>query len=414
MREKKHISLLAAILININIIIGAGVFLNVKPLIKIAGPLCFLSYLLGAAILLPFVYSLAKLAAANPASGGLYIYGKKYLNPFLGFLSGWVYFVGKTVSAAFLAYAFTSFFQHQFIFLQSRSPLFLTSIVIFSLILLNIAGAHIGGPIQYIFFSIKIIPILFALIFGLTILQPTYFYGPKVFSHLISTIPIALYPLMGFEVTCSIGHMIKNPKKNIFWAITGSFMFTTIIYILFQGVLFGALGAGALGYEEPLMILGNKLFVYPIIGQFIIALVFTSVISGSFGILTSNCWNLHALAKDNHLPGKKWLTKVSKQHVPWVSLLFQGAIACILLIMSQNQIALQSMSVFGAVFSFLLSALAAYKARNKIKIAQWVPMLAISSCSYILFLCFQKMIFAGVSIPYIVLLLAGVLVSLKR
>lgn len=262
--KKQNISLFAALLINVNIIIGAGVFLNVKPLSSIAGPLGASGYLLGAILLFPFVFSLAKLAEAHPVSGGLYAYSRQYLNKFLGFISGWVYFVGKTVSAAFLANAFATFFQKQIPFLQPYPTLLLSSIVIFTLLTINIAGARIGGPIQYLFFSAKAFPILFAILFGMLRIHPANFSTILLNARAaFSTIPVALYALMGFEITCSIAHLIEKPRTNVFRAIVWSFLFITTLYILFQVALFGALGAGTLHAVEPVTMLANKIFASP-------------------------------------------------------------------------------------------------------------------------------------------------------
>jgi amino acid transporter len=210
--------------------------------------------------------------------------------------------------------------------------------------------------------------------------------------------------------------MIKKPNKNIFFAIFGSFLFVTVIYILFQAILFGVLGQEIFSAGEPLTLLANKIFYNPLVGQLITTCVFTSVIAGSFGMLTSNCWNLHTLAKEKHLPAEKFLSKLSKKDVPWASLLFEGAIACLLLVISKNQIALQSMSVFGVVFSFVLTAIAAYRAtkQKQLAIKPIIPILSIASCFYILTLCFGKIVHAGISIPYIALLASGIAVSFTK
>ena len=419
MQEKNKISLTAAILINVNIIIGAGIFLNVKPLTQIAGSLGFFGYIFGSIILFPFVYSLAKLAQLHPVSGGLYVYSKEHLNPFVGFLSGWSYFIGKTISAAFLSYSFATFFQNRILFLQQFHSLLLTSIVIFSLISLNIIGVHIGGKIQLLFITIKMIPVLFVLIFGLTIFQPQVFDLSATFkSTTFSGIPIALYALMGFEITCSISHLIKNASQNAFRAMLGSFIIVVIIHILFQTILFGALSTSLLSYPEPLAALAHTIFTkHLIIGRIISSLVFTSVIAGSFGILTSNCWNLHVLAKNNHLPFKNILTKKSATNVPSGSLILEGVIAVAMIAISKNQIALQSMSVFGVVLSFLLSAIAAFQAsKNKYikSLPIYIPTLSIACCCYILFLCFQKISQSGISLPFIVMLLSGIIITLIK
>jgi len=394
----KKISLRSAILININIIIGAGIFLNITPLAKIAGRFSFASYLLSAAILAPFVFILAKLASENPVPGGLYVYSKEHLSPFFGFVSGWCYFIGKTVSAAFLAHAFTSYMQTKISFLQNFPTVALSCITIFSLIFLNICGAHICGKIQYAFIFIKIIPFLFVFLFGIFSVGASNSTFPALTS-LVATIPIALYPLMGFEITCAIGHLIKNPQKNIFRAISWSFAIVVATYALFQFFVVAIAGNNISG--SPLVTFTHVVLKNEFVGRILTSLVFTSVIAGSFGILSSNCWNLYALESK-----RRFFALTTKTGIPWVSLCIEGIIACGMLLLSQNQISLQSMSVFGVVVSFLLSAIAALKKyKNIISIA------AVASCLYILFLCFEKIRVGGTSIPYIALLIAGIILG---
>ena len=47
--------------------------------------------------------SSARLAALYPASGGTYLYGRKRLGDFWGYLAGWAFVVGKTASCAAMA-----------------------------------------------------------------------------------------------------------------------------------------------------------------------------------------------------------------------------------------------------------------------------------------------------------------------
>ena len=69
---------LVAVLICINSIIGAGLFINPRPLTQFAGPYGFLVYMLGALLLTPLVLSVAELAKLHPVAGGLYVYSKTH------------------------------------------------------------------------------------------------------------------------------------------------------------------------------------------------------------------------------------------------------------------------------------------------------------------------------------------------
>lgn len=405
--EPKKIGLLTAMLINISIMVGAGIFLNIRPLVAIAGSLGFLGYILSAAILFPFVYTLAKMARNNPVCGGIYVYSHKYIHPLVGFISGWCYFIGMTVSVAFLAYTFTSFIQSHVKFLQSIPAVGLTCITILSLAALNIAGARVGGKVQLLFISAKVFPIACIMIFGLLNLFSGPLMEAQSFFTLFSTIPLAIYALIGFEVSCTIAHLIDNPAKNVFRAIIGSFLIVAFLFSIFELIVILALGKSIVAESMTLAQVVGQLFTSaPLLGKIVTSLMYTSVIAGSFGILTSNCCNLFTLSKHGHFFGLKPLLIETKGGTPVASILIESLLACLILVISKNQIALQSMAVFGVVLAFLLSAIAAFKATRS-----FISLVGIASCGYILFLCFHKMQSAGVSIPYILFIVGGIVIA---
>jgi APA family basic amino acid/polyamine antiporter len=53
--------------------------------------------------------SSAQLAALHPESGGTYVYGRRRLGPFWGFLAGWGFVIGKLASCAAMAMTFASY-----------------------------------------------------------------------------------------------------------------------------------------------------------------------------------------------------------------------------------------------------------------------------------------------------------------
>jgi len=93
------LSLLAAIFININIMLGTGFFINTVVLTKEAGSLSSSVYLVVALLILPLIMSMAKLLEYSPESGTFYDFGK-YISPYFGFLSSWSYFTAKLCSSA--------------------------------------------------------------------------------------------------------------------------------------------------------------------------------------------------------------------------------------------------------------------------------------------------------------------------
>ncbi|MFA5075224.1 MAG: amino acid permease [Candidatus Babeliales bacterium] len=418
MQTSKKINLSTAILININVILGAGIFINPQILTKTVGEFGFIFYIIAALILLPIVLTIASLAQKNQEAGGLYVYSKKYLNPTIGFISTWGYFLGKTSSAALLVNIFVSFFQINIIYLQKIPTIYLDLFVIFFLIFLNIIGVKIGGKIQYLFVFFKLIPYLFVAIVGF------YFFKTDFFSHMefakypdfLSIIPISIFVFLGFEIVCSVGHLIEAPEKNLKRAIIISFSIVAISVSLFQLAIFGALGPILKEYLQPVASLASTYFPNILILPFLLNIfVFGSILSGSFGSLTANCWNLYAMAKDNHIPANKFLTKINKNNAPWVSLLIEGLIAGILLFITKNQSSLQSMTVLGISSAYFCSSLAAFASLKFFKknfYSYILPILSIISSFYIIWLCLKNLFTSGISFSFLSIFFFGILLKL--
>src|SRR5258708_38593030 len=83
--------------------VGAGVFAALEAAAAAAGNGLLIG-LAGAAVVAYFnATSTARCAARYPESGGAYIYGRKRLGEFWGYLAGWGFIVGKTASCAAIA-----------------------------------------------------------------------------------------------------------------------------------------------------------------------------------------------------------------------------------------------------------------------------------------------------------------------
>jgi basic amino acid/polyamine antiporter, APA family len=108
-RLARRLGLADAVVIGLGAMLGAGVFSAVGPAAGAAG-----SWLLGALVVAGGVAyanatSSAALAAVYPESGGAYVYGRRRLGPFWGFLAGWAFVAGKLASCAAMALTLGSY-----------------------------------------------------------------------------------------------------------------------------------------------------------------------------------------------------------------------------------------------------------------------------------------------------------------
>ena len=69
--------------------LGAGVFVVFAPAAALAGPLLAVAVALAGVIAYCNAVAYAQLAAQYPSSGGTYVYGRKRLGEWPGFIAGW-------------------------------------------------------------------------------------------------------------------------------------------------------------------------------------------------------------------------------------------------------------------------------------------------------------------------------------
>lgn len=360
----------------------------------------------------PLILTIAELTRLQPVSGGLYVYSKQYVGSFAGFLSGWAYFLAKSTSAAFLVHTVNDFFVGQ------KSHIVLDAALISFLILLHIIGVSINSKIKYLFALMKLTPLLFGLLAGFFLFDSHNFNFTNLSFDKISTaIPVCLYALIGFEVVCSIGGFVENPTRNIKRTILIAFSIVSLITVLLQLSLFGALGDGLAHTKEPMLELGFVFFGEgALLAKIINGLVFASITGGAFFMLGSNCWNLFTLAQNHHLPFEKILTKTNRHGSPWVALVIEGITAFTMISITTMQLPLQNMVIFSIFSCFMVNCLGAIKASNLglLRIPRVVPVLAIGTCVYVIGLCFSNIMKYGVSTSFLSIFSVGIVLAWNR
>src|SRR4051794_33962825 len=98
-----------AVVVGLGAMLGAGIFAALSPAAQAAGSALLLGLASAAVVAYCNATSSARLAALYPESGGTYVYGRRRLGPFWGYLGGWSFVVGKTASCAAMALTFASY-----------------------------------------------------------------------------------------------------------------------------------------------------------------------------------------------------------------------------------------------------------------------------------------------------------------
>ena len=384
------LSLLSAILININIMLGSGIFINTVILTQQAGSLGAFVYIAVALLILPLILAIGQLLHYHHESGTFYDFGAA-VSPFFGFLSSWSYFVAKLCTSALGVHVCLSFLQQVLPVLRPIPILFFDACVIIIFALLNMLNLKVGKSIQYSFVTLKMIPIFFVIIAGLFLFNGANFSADTfIWSGIPLSVPFVLYAFSGFEASCSLSSRLKDPQKNGPRAIFISYATVVTIIFLYQFLFYGSLGPmlGSItnGYLGTYPALLNKYAFTESTKQILQTLlsiaIASSTLGASYGIMYSNGWNLYTLAQRNHTFFRKHLISLNAHGMPYACIMVEGLLALLYILITRgNQVPLQQVSSLGGTIAYTLSSIAllilTYRNKNRIGL---LPILSIASC----------------------------------
>lgn len=409
--QTQKLSLPAAILININIMLGAGIFINTPDLAQRAGWLGFLAYVLVGILMLPLILTIAELLRRHPTTG-FYGFGASEIHPFIGFISTWSYFTSKLASCTIMIHASVRFIQHLVPALASVSPYIFDITLITFFILCNMLNMKTGSAIQKTFIFFKMLPVVFIILSGMIFFNTeSLTIGTQSMQDFYTTLPLVLYAILGFEAACSLSNQIENPEKNAPLAVLISFGVVITLSLLYQFFFYALIGPNLAGahYSSIFGMYIDKIIpLSQALRMKLIALmqlgIAVSMLGGAYGIYFSNSWNLHTLAQYKHLYMPDLFSKLNKHAIPYMCILTEGFLTFLYLGITQGDATpLRQLSAFGSTITYTLSSLALVAAlwRNRTSQAMFIiSLLAVCNCMILLASCINNFMLNGIQTLY--------------
>jgi basic amino acid/polyamine antiporter, APA family len=249
-RLARRLGTFDAVVVGLGSMIGAGVFAAFGPAARAAGNGLLAGLAIAATVAYCNATSSAQLAAIYPESGGTYVYGRKRLGPFWGFLAGWGFVVGKLASCAAMAITFGSYASPSL-----ARPLAVGAVV--ALTAVNYMGVQKTAALTKL--------IVAAVLSALTVVVAAVWLGG-------STEPERLWPLSGtsaygilqsagflffafagYARLATIGEEVIDPKRTIPRAIPIALGITLVVYAAVAvSALAGASAAAVASSAAPL------------------------------------------------------------------------------------------------------------------------------------------------------------------
>jgi basic amino acid/polyamine antiporter, APA family len=235
----RKLGLIDALSIVIGMVIGGGIFL-VPNLVarELKSATTILAVWVFAGVISFFgALACAELGAAFPSTGGQYVFLREAYGPLVGFLCGWsMFLVARTAQVAWLAVTMALYVSY---FVPLSAPaskmLGIGAIAIFTAI--NYRGVAAGAMVQKTFTLAKVAGLL--VIIGSAFLWSGKAAQPPVGVSgglSVSSFGVALIASLlaydGWVQLSFVAGEIRNPQRNVFYALTLGSIACIVIYLL--------------------------------------------------------------------------------------------------------------------------------------------------------------------------------------
>lgn len=244
----------AMVLLFINGVIGSGIFGLPSKVFKEVGVYSIAALLVCALAVFVIVLCFAEVSSRFDKTGGPYLYASASLGPLPGFITGWLLLLTRFITYAALInllVTYLSVFSSWFTLPSSRF------IVIIGLTLLLAFINHVGiqntTRVNNFLTFAKLLPLLLFIIIGFFFINTDHFEIKQApdFSSFSSTVLLLVFAFGGFESVLVNSGEVKNPERNLPFALLLAALVIATIYMLIQVVSIGTLPSLAAS-DKPL------------------------------------------------------------------------------------------------------------------------------------------------------------------
>ena len=377
-RLSRRLNTADAVAIGLSAMIGAGVFVAIGPASASAGSGVLLGLVIAAFVAYCNASSSAQLAAVYPESGGAYVYGRKQLAPFWGWLAGWGFVVGKLASCAAAALTFGFY-----LYPSLARPLAVGAVIL--LTLANYRGIKKTAAVTWILLTLVLIAlgtIVFASTFGGSVngkhLVPLS--GTNGLHGILQAGAIMFFAFAGYARIATLGEEVQEPKRTIPKAIFIALLITLAIYMCVAVSALLAVGAPVLAdAKAPLaraVEAGRFAWLSPIVKLGATVATLGVLLSLMLGISRT----VFSMSANGELP--KWFSAVHPRYkVPHHAEVAVAALIAIIVLLGDVRSAIGFSSFTILIYYAITNAAAFTLAPEKRLWPRWIALTGLFSCS---------------------------------
>ncbi|HAG58422.1 MAG TPA: amino acid permease [Arthrobacter bacterium] len=356
---QRRLGVFDATSIGLGSMLGAGVFVVFAPAAGLAGNFLVLAVLVAGAVAYCNAVASAELAARYPASGGTYVYGRKRLGEWPGFLAGWGFVSGKTASCAAMALTFAHYVSPGY-----AVPVAIAAVV--ALTALNLFGITRTALLTRVLLCVVLATLVFVAAAAIVGPHPAGVMsggtagagGSGGIDGVLPAAGLMFFAFAGYARIATLGEEVRDPARTIPRAILAALAGAFVIYLALALLLQNHLSGGRLSATTaPLLdaVLNSRLAAGAPLVQ---AGAAAACLGALLALITGVGRTALAMARERDLPAP--LARVGGKHtVPFVAELAVAAVV-IFLLLTTDVMTVVGFSSFGVLIYYAVANAAAY------------------------------------------------------
>ncbi|MFF6886157.1 amino acid permease [Streptomyces sp. NPDC012421] len=315
--------------------LGTGLFLGSGSAISVAGPAVIVAYVIGAVLVAIISVLLGEMSAAHPVQGSFGTVAHRYLGPWAGFLSRWLYWFSAVVVIGTEVVASALYIRWWW----PEVPMSAAILVIAAVVLaVNVISVKSFGTTEFWLSTVKVVALCafvlcaaLLVVFGLPDTEATGFahltddggFLPHGASSVWLAMSIVMFAYAGFEVVAIASAEAADPQRTIRTAMRQlawrlAFFYLLSITLVLALIPWRTLAGGDGSVESsPFVRVFTEVGV-PAAATVTNAVVLIAAMSAANAHLYGASRLLHSLGADGHAPAR--LARLSRRGVPAAAL----------------------------------------------------------------------------------------------
>jgi APA family basic amino acid/polyamine antiporter len=230
-----------AVVLGLGATLGAGVFAAFAPAARAAGSGLLIGLGIAALVAYCNATASAQLAAQYPESGGTYVYGRKRLGPWWGFVAGWGFVVGKTASCAAMALTFAAYASPE----GWERPVAVAAVLVLAAV--NYRGITRTAGLTRVLVAVVLLALVVAVAGSLAGGDPDPARitdaGGIGWYGVLQSAGLLFFAFAGYARLATLGEEVRDPERTIPRAIPLALGLVVAVYAVVAGTLLLTLGA---------------------------------------------------------------------------------------------------------------------------------------------------------------------------